>query len=105
MFVRTKFNIYEVEGVSRNNDGEITSYTVGEMEAIRLDQVINKSKDLEKLFDGLTFGPLINKSCAGRVVPSINGAYINTPKGKKKIASYNELTKKFELLENPNYFN
>ena len=105
MFIKTKFNIYEVEGVSRNNDGKITSYTVGEMEAIRLDQVIKKSNNLEELFEGYTFGPLINRGCAGRVSPSITGAWINTPKGKKKVASYNELTKKFELLRNPNYFN
>jgi hypothetical protein len=104
MFIKTEFNIYKVESVSRDDNGKIISYIVGEMEAIRTNQVIKKSQKLEELFDGLTFGPLIDRRCAGRVTPSITGALINTPKGKKKVASYNELTKTFELLKNPNYF-
>ena len=51
MFIRTNANIYEVEDKSYQ-DGKLTAYIIGDMAAIRPDQVISKEvENVEDLCD------------------------------------------------------
>ncbi len=107
MFIKTLYNIYEVENITTSKD----AYYVGEMAVIRKNQVIAKAKKLTDLIDEFAIeDKIFSWSEINNPVSAIDFfkdcsetaklyGILNINNKKKKIIEYNRTSQTWKLLK------